>query len=72
MFNDSPISREIVMTCIFKLPSKCNSSLDGVPKGMLNYCCYYVMNFINLNQLFLQIILDEGHIPTMFNVLFQY
>ena len=33
-FNDFPISQEIVRKCLCKLPTKCNSSPDGLPKGM--------------------------------------
>ena len=39
-FNDFPISQEIVRTFLCKLPTKFNSSPDGLPKGMLKLLSY--------------------------------
>ena len=52
-FNDFPISHEIVKKCLCKLPTKFNSSPDGLPKGMLKLLSYPL-------SIVFQLILDEG------------
>ena len=51
-FNDFPISQEIVRKFLCKLPTKFNSSPDGLPKVCLSYylmkfCIHYLL-FFNL------------------------
>ena len=59
-FNYFHISQEIVRTFICKLPNKCNSSSEGLPKGMLKK---FRIHYPSVFQRFL----DEGQCPTIWN-----
>ena len=63
-FNDFPISQEIVRTFFCKLPTKFNSSPDGLPKGMLKLLSYDISYPLSI---VFQSILDEGQCPTICN-----
>ena len=60
MFNYFLISQEIVRTFLCKLPTKCNSSPDGLPKCMLKLLSYEISYPLSI---VFQRILDEGQCP---------
>ena len=60
-FNDFPISQEIVR----KLPTKFNSSPDGLPNGMLKLLFYKISYPLSIG---FQRILDEGQCPTIWKL----
>ena len=64
-FNDFPISQEIVRKCLCKLPTKLNSSPDGLPKGILKLLSYELSYPLSI---VFQRILDEGQCPTIWKL----
>ena len=64
-FNDFPISQEIVSTFLCKLPTKFNSSPDGLLKGMLTVLSYEISYPLSI---VFQRILDEGQCSTIWKL----
>ena len=60
-----PISQEIVSTFLCKLPTKFNSSPNGLPKGMLKLLSYEISYPLSI---IFQRILDEGQCPTIWKL----
>ena len=62
MFNDFPISQEIVRKFLYKLPTQFNSSPDGLHKGMLKLLSYEISYLLSI---VFQRIIDEAQCPTI-------